>query len=577
MLTAPKALRKGVQMTDGKQAGSDPASAGGSRGMRSQLRGMSFEQGAAALAPVQLKEGDGPTKAPGDGDPKGGPVVVDETTVGTPAVTDEMLEEVITHPAKYSPKTVTLARERLARPGHKGKEYVDALKPVDVPKDPAAGKGGDPNKSASPGMDYCFGNASGASVNPQDNVKAQITDTRNATHTVSSFTQVGMLLDGLAPTWGSGVTGVFSFKIEPPEGMGFYLDLQLKGSVKRSMSGKLEVEGSVSVTAGLAAKAEVDLGWYGKYGASWHAGVHLGVGVNAVGSTGWECMDMMSLPIRTQVEKIAGGDYASNFLFGKDREADILKNMGAAGTKDEDSLEYYAEIGGVGGAGVTKGHEGAEAELGVDYRSVTKIGKGADGKKQTSTESGIAGHLDFAGKVHRDFGEFAAQGGIEWFNPSGEKKADYSIKAEVSSHGGMFAAAAFDAGVIGGLFMPLWQICKGSDDEVARGALGYASVFPSGVIAGKMADHAHHHPDTLGAHVGFEVIVKFKEGKFSELAVEAIRAVEVEIGPKVPGKEMKFAGMASQSLYHGHAGHDDHAAGGDDHAAEDHKHAAKHH
>ncbi len=553
MFTAPKAIQKGVQMADGKQAGPDAASAGGSRGLRTQLRGMSFEQGEAALAPVQLKEGDGPTKGPGDGDPKGGPVVVDETTVGTPAVTDDQLEEVITHPTKYSPKTITLARERLIR--HKGEKYFQTLKPVEVPKP----------------FEYIW--AVGGTTSSTSHVYEA---PRSAPHKVSSFTQVGMLLDGLAPTWGSGVTGVFAFKIEPPEGIGLYLDLEIKGSVNRSMSGKLEVEGSVSLTAGLAAKAEVDLGWYGKYGASWHAGVHLGVGINAVGSNGVECMDMMSLPIRSLIEAVPGGDYVVAHLFGKGREADILKNLGAAGTEDEDSVEYSTEIGGVGGAGVEKGHEGAEAELGVGYRSVTKIGKGADGKKQTSTESGNAGHLEFAGNVQRTFGEFAAQGGIEWFNPNGEKKADYTIKAEVSSHGGMIAAAAFDAGVIAGLFVPLWQICKGREDEVARGALGYASVFPSGVIATKMADYAHHNPDILGAHVGFEVIVKFKEGKFSELAVEAIRAVEMEIGPKVPGKEMKFKGMASQSLYHKHAGHDD-AAGHDDHAAGHDDHAAKHH
>jgi hypothetical protein len=56
--------------------------------------------------------------------------------------------------------------------------------------------GGD--KGLSPGMDYCFGKASGATGNPQDNVSAQITDTRVATDPTSRIPAYHVIMEQLA-------------------------------------------------------------------------------------------------------------------------------------------------------------------------------------------------------------------------------------------------------------------------------------------------------------------------------------------------------------------------------------------
>lgn len=87
----------------------------------------------STLANFQTENGAmGEPGAPGPGDPP--TARLNETSVRVPGVTNEQLEEVVTHPTNYSETTVRLARERLTR--HTTIEYVEGLKPVDLNSDP---------------------------------------------------------------------------------------------------------------------------------------------------------------------------------------------------------------------------------------------------------------------------------------------------------------------------------------------------------------------------------------------------------------------------------------------------------
>jgi len=367
---------------------------------------------------------------------------------------------------------------------------------------------------------------------------------------VESFEQantvVGQVLDAMAPTPSSGFMGAFEIKICPPGAIGFYMNLGLEGTVKRTAAGKLEVEGKLAVTVGVGGGGELDAGWLGKYGAKWHVGIRGALGVKATGSHGGECMSLTGLAIKDWIDGVPGGSYVSPYLFGETFEADVLKGMGVEGTTDEDSIESSME-GGLDVGGSLEMGELASGEAQGFYggKSVTKVGKGKDGKKTSQTEVGSAGFAKFNAKVGE---HWHGEGEVQFFNPSGPKKPSVEIKAEVMSHGTAAAGVAFGAKSVADLVSPVWGLLKATgDQDLQQGAKDLGSLVPCGAISGAL-DASHL------VNSGFEIILKFEELKFKEFALEAVRGMDKELHLGVVEGSLK--GKTTRALAHGHA-HED--------------------
>jgi hypothetical protein len=346
----------------------------------------------------------------------------------------------------------------------------------------------------------------------------------------SAIGAIGGVLDAMAPTAGEGFEGDVEVEIKPPEGVGFYMKLGLSGAVKRMEDGRLEVEGSMSVTAGVAGNAELDTYWFGKYGAEWHAGVKGELGLKATGDNGAHCMRLFGLGVSDWVRSCRGGSYVASKLFGDSYEADTIKTMKPEGSAKESSVEYSAALGLDVGAGLEAGEAG-KAEVGAEagVKATTKVTKGKDGKKNSETEvetfKKIALGLETAA--------FDVSGEAEMSTVAGQgTKTGLSldlVPKEVlgGQRVGFLAKALSDAVV------PLLAICAKSapvDAKLRASMAAGMKWIPSQIIAAKMLD-------SMALKCGYSLKLEYEDGKFKGWSLELTREGEVEVGPvKAAGK-----------------------------------------
>lgn len=358
----------------------------------------------------------------------------------------------------------------------------------------------------------------------------------------SAITAIGGLMDAMAPTPGEGFEGDVEVEIKPPESLGFYMKLGLKGGVKRLEDGRLEVEGGVEVVVGVAGSAEIDTGWFGKYGGSWHAGVKGAIGLKATGDNGAHCMRLFGLGVHDWVRALPGGGYVASKLFGDTYEDDTIKSMKPEGHAKESSLEYSGEVGLDVGAGLEAGEETkAEVGAGASVVKTNKVTKGKDGKRKDESETAKVLSIELGGETEG----FAAKGAAE-ISFKGNEAPDVELDIELEPKGIIGKGAGFIAKSLTDLIKPFLAYCnttraqhRASPETGDRLAKGIALWIPSQLIAGKI-----HETGSLKA--GYNLKLEYEEGKFKAWNLALTRAVEQET--EVLGSSLKIGGKTTRDL-----------------------------
>lgn len=498
----------GDAQTTSATTGGTSSSGGSGAGVRSFVRGMSYDDGAAALMPVQRKTS-------GAGGLGGAGGVGGASKAGA--------KPGGTKPAGSSkPVGAVGGTSQDRNTGSKGEGK--ALDPIEKPRI--------------------------ASVSEEK--MGSFTEDLGQVDSMSAAQQaIGAALELFAPRPGTSAEVALDVKIFA---IGLYAGLKLKGGVKCTEAG-FELSGSMAVSVGVGIAAGPTKAWAGLEGM---------VGFNAKGDSGAECMDLVGLgiytwmcnqeitlydaifsPVLTILKATGGMGWLADQVFGEGFDEAVLKQMDPNSAGDEaDTLLFEQQLGLDAGAEAEAGTGPAKVGAGVGFNigggTKTTYGKSDDGKLEETTQSGIAGSigLDLA------IGGLSLSGGCAFWKPS-DGPAEVELSVEIGLPGGplsLLATTIWDAwgGAIGG------SIAGISDERLREQIeLGALTTPRAGVMAALEACHF--------AHAGIEFVFTIS-GAEREFAVELVKKAEFDVtaGAGIAGASVDVSATTKSEIYHHH-------------------------
>ena len=341
-----------------------------------------------------------------------------------------------------------------------------------------------------------------------------------------AFMAIGGLIDVFAPTVGEGFSGAIDVKIKPPQGSGFYMNLNLEGTAKRNSDDKLELEGKLGLVIGAAGKVSYFDGYVGARGM---------LALKATADSGFQALQLMGLGVHRTVA--AWTTRGADWLFGQGYEDQVVGKMTSQekGAK-ADSLEFTGELGAEGGMGAMGDENGVEGKLAAGYRNKTTLSKEKDTdlKAKVETEHGFM--VAFGAKAKALGFEF--EGGVDAFLTKG-KDPQWELKGELAADSTKYkdqvAIAKAMGDVLGGTIgvirsgVSTYQKAKDGQKEPAmwnglRTAIGALSNVPKVTMAKAMASGAKGAPE--GSKPAFELGLKYEGKDLKEFSLESVAKYE---------------------------------------------------